>query len=710
MKYCDTSSPRVAISAIVSRDCSDDSGTELLEVVVEVAVDEGSPVFGVQGSEGGVGLELLVLASGGEFVDGGAEGAGPLLQVAFVGDDEFRGRRGSFRPGEPIDDQLLHGPDLEERLLRFDLEFAHRRQDGDRTVLHHLRYRHLAPLGRLAGGEFVEAGQECLAVGGVPDRLGHSRGIVAGYANAVKCIVAMLGLLALPAAAEKWTAYRSAPFTVYTNAGEREAREALVTLVQLQHTLSEKFGKDLQPIWPVAVVERKNNAEVGDVRLAGDSYLLTLPEGPVPPAVMEALALRLLRENTATMDPAIERGVARVFSTLEADGPRVTVGAVPKEKDLDWARMHLLLTDSRYNGTAARVLLANFGKGVDGDAAWRNTVGMLQRDFDKEARVYLAAGKFGTAPLNGKPIDPRRIRGEELEPDEAALLVAQIAGTEAALKSVVEKYPEYLPAREALGVLTGDKKLLAGAKGARALAAMDTKESLEKAWRLNPRWSLPHQMLAKHETKLSDKAQRLRKAAEISPRDVAMWQQAAEAFEAAELPAEASKMWFGAERAAASPSERARLKEIRLAADRRRLDAEAEERRKAQEEEAREIQRLKDEALTRIREAEAKANGGATAGKTTEVVEWWDGPKPDATERGKLLRVECLKGNQLRLAVGEDLKTAKVLLVKDAGKIVVTGNGTVDLGCGVQKTPRMVTVEYVKATGEVSTVTFTGSR
>ena len=33
-----------------------------------------------------------------------------------------------------------------------------------------------------------------------------------------------------------------------------------------------------------------------------------------------------------------------------------------------------------------------------------------------------------------------------------------------------------------------------------------------------------------------------------------------------------------------------------------------------------------------------------------------------------------------------------------------------DLGCGVQKAPRDVTVEYVKATGEVATLIFTGVR
>jgi hypothetical protein len=516
-----------------------------------------------------------------------------------------------------------------------------------------------------------------MAVSGVPDGLGHLGGIVAGYAISVKRFLGLILLLPGFAAAEKWTAYRSAPFTVYTNGGEKEAQESLVTLIQLRHTLSEKFGKELTPVWPLAVVQRKNNAEVGEIRLAGDSYLLPLPVGALPAGVLESLTLLLLRENTTTMDAAIERGVGRAFSTLEVHGPRVTLGAVPSIKDIEWARMHLLLTDTRFSGSA-RVLLSNFGKGVDGDAAWRNTVGMLQRDFDKEAKAYLAKGDFGTIALSGKPVAPRGFRGEELEPEEVKLLLADLAGTSAP-------------------------------RGARALAALDTKESLEKAWRMNPRWSLPHEMLARHEEKLSDKAQRYRKAAEVAPREVRLWRLAAEAFEAAELPAEAAKMWFGAERAAATAGERAALKEIRLAADRKRVEAEEEERRKVREAEARELQKLKDEAKTRIREAEAKANAGGTS-TSGKVVDWWDGPKPDATLRGKLLRVDCVAGGQMRLAIGADLKTATILKVRDAGKIVVTGNGTVDLGCGPQKQLRVVTVEYLKATGEIATINFAGER
>ena len=129
----------------------------------------------------------------------------------------------------------------------------------------------------------------------------------------MKRFLALLLLIPGLVAAEKWTAFKSAPFIVITNAGDREAQEALVSLVQLRHTLSEKFGKELNPVWPLTVVQRKNNAEIGTVRLGRDSYLLTLPAGPVPVAGMPAG--QRLGSVTSSSDnrPAI-RSVSRVTS------------------------------------------------------------------------------------------------------------------------------------------------------------------------------------------------------------------------------------------------------------------------------------------------------------------------------------------------------------------------------------------------------------
>lgn len=172
-------------------------------------------------------------------------------------------------------------------------------------------------------------------------------------------------------------------------------------------------------------------------------------------------------------------------------------------------------------------------------------------------------------------------------------------------------------------------------------------------------------------------------------------------------------MWLAAERAATTQKERDGLRETRLAADRKRVDIEEAERARIEQERLNELARLKADLNNRVREAEAKANAGvAPRNPDAKVVEWWDGPKPDARAVGKLLKVDCLKGGQLRLVID-----TKQLLVKDPGQLVITGTGTVDLGCGPQKPVRNVTAEYLtkadKATatiGEVATLTFAAAQ
>ncbi|MCX6607187.1 MAG: hypothetical protein NTV52_26885 [Acidobacteria bacterium] len=67
----------------------------------------------------------------------------------------------------------------------------------------------------------------------------------------MRLIAVALMLVAGLAGAEKWSVFRSEPFAVYTNGKDKEAREALAMLLQVQHTLSAQFGKDWQPSWAV---------------------------------------------------------------------------------------------------------------------------------------------------------------------------------------------------------------------------------------------------------------------------------------------------------------------------------------------------------------------------------------------------------------------------------------------------------------------------
>lgn len=457
-------------------------------------------------------------------------------------------------------------------------------------------------------------------------------------------------------AAGKWSVFRSDSFTVYTNGKEKEAREALALAVQVQHTLSAQFGKELLPVWPVTYVLGMGN---GKLRLGPGGYMA----GAVDAGELAGL---LIRENTLPFDEEIERGVVALYSTLEVSGPRVKIGAPVARPDLAWARMSLLFTDDRYSGKT-RVLLANLSKGLDPVVAWSNSVGVKASVIDEEAKGYLARGQFGTAALNGKPIDPRRWREEELNAAETSELMARWAG------------------------------------GPPQLTGM-TMAQLEEQGQKWPRWAEPHAAMALLETEPSRQAQRWRRAAQLAMRDVGLWQKAAAAFAKAELYQEETKCLVAAEKAAFTKAERERLHSERLAAENRRVEAELAARKAEEDKERAEIERLRQEALNRIRMAEAKANDGKAPVKG-KVEEWWEGPKGDASLSGRLERVDCVAGT-LRLQVRGADKKLTGLVVKDLTKLSLEGASDIKLDCGLQKPVRAVTVEYLGKSREVTRVKF----
>ena len=474
----------------------------------------------------------------------------------------------------------------------------------------------------------------------------------------MRLIAAAVVWAGILAGADKWSVLRSEPFAVYTNGKEKEAREALALAVQVHHTLSAQFGKELTPAWPITYVLGQGD---GRLRLGPGGYLA----GAVDAGQLAAL---LIRDNTLPFDEEIERGVIALFSTLAVDGPRVRVGAPVARPDLAWARMHLLFTDDRYSGKT-RVLLANLSKGVDPVVAWSNSVGVPAAAITAQAGEHLARGQFGVAALNGKPIDPRRWREETLNAQETADLMARWSG----------------PAPET------------------ALAGLTIAQLEEQAQKW-PRWPEPHARMAALETEPSRQAQRWRRAAQLALRDITLWQKAAAAFAQGELFAEETQCLLAAEKAAGTRAERERLRGERLAAQERRVEAELAARRAEEERERAEVERLRQEALNRIRMAEAKANDGkaAVAGK---VQEWWEGPRGDASLRGRLERVDCV-GGTLRLQVRGAEQKLTALIVKNVAELQLDGAPEIKLACGVQRPVRGVTVEYWRKSLEVTRVKF----
>jgi hypothetical protein len=240
---------------------------------------------------------------------------------------------------------------------------------------------------------------------------------------------------------------------------------------------------------------------------------------------------------------------------------------------------------------------------------------------------------------------------------------------------------------------------------AKALAALD------QAARLNPKLAEPHFLMAQRQTDPPKRIQELKQAAKLDARNLAYWQALAEAYlDAKDFP-KAAQAWRSAEQAADTPGERARMQRARLDIEEQRLNWEASERQRKADEQAREIEKLKEQARADLHALEARANQGAPAAANGKVVPWWDGPKPSGVATGALKQVDCL-GKRFRLVMqGDDGKTVK-LLVTDPSQIAITGGGELTLGCGAQHDRRVKVEFFPKAnartatTGEVATIEF----
>src|ERR1051325_6496631 len=198
--------------------------------------------------------------------------------------------------------------------------------------------------------------------------------------------------------ADEWVKFTSGPFEVMTDAGERAGRETMVRFQEFRHALGLIAGEnDLQTPQPVRIMVFKNAkgwTSPAPLAEGRDRYNIALQEkAPVSPDTWRELTRLLLRSNLSQMPPAFEHGVVEFFSTLEITGTHITAGKPPAKPDLDWARIHLLVTNPEYYGKI-RVLLYNLRKGVDEEPAYRNALGKSRAEIEQQAKQHFAAGNF----------------------------------------------------------------------------------------------------------------------------------------------------------------------------------------------------------------------------------------------------------------------------------------------------------------------------
>lgn len=542
----------------------------------------------------------------------------------------------------------------------------------------------------------------------------------------------LVAAAALSASAEDhWAEFQSGPFQIVTNAGAKTARERLNQLEQLRNALGTLIGKpDTQLVWPIRLVLFKSEAEFGKYSLPKsfvlwrDAWLSAWPsEMPLNREWMRECVQLLLEDNTSPMPPGVERGLRVLFSTLEAKGTHVTLGAPPPpdERNADWALLQMLATNPD-SAAKFRVFLQNLAHGVDLNGAARNAFDQPAKALEQRAAAYLAAGQFSTTEVSARALNPNIDFPERTwDRNAAAVTLADLLAANPARARQAESAYAALKTTESeagLGLLMAREKKTEEARrylgestagGSRSpfawveLAALESdpakaRADLEKAVPLNPKWGEPHLRLSQLGADAAAQVPELKIAAKLEPRNAKLWQKLAETATAANEFEEAQKAWAGAERAATTPEEQARIRQARLDVEQKRLDFEEAERRKAAEEKARDLERVRNAAMAQVQQAVDEANRKLGANGSTpppsKVVPWW-GNGGQATKKldGVLERVDCL-GKSARLVIrGDDGATTR-LLIRDASGIVMQGSGEHTLGCGAQAKNRRVHVEY----------------
>jgi tetratricopeptide (TPR) repeat protein len=550
-------------------------------------------------------------------------------------------------------------------------------------------------------------------------------------------VVLLFLLPAILAADDHWVKFTSGPFEVFTDAGPRAGRETMVRFLEFRHAVGQILGEnELQTPLPVRILVFKNAREwnsMGPISEGRAQYNIVLQEKSAPStAINSELAQLFLKANTAQMPPAFERGLVAFFSTTEINGIQITVGAPPPKPDEDWARIHLLVTSPEYFGKI-RVLMANLRRGVDEEPAYRNAFGKTPAEIEFHVKQHFASGKFPTTTLSSRPLSERDFPERAVSDADARLARGDLLAGKASAaeyQTLLKDGAKIPEAEEGLGLLalySGAKdearqhfsrSIEAGSSSARAFIEYAKLEpdnekaaqALLKAAGINPKLDEPFALMAQRDTDARKRLAHWKAAAERNPRNASYWQSLAEAYLADHNYSEAAKAWKQGEQAATDPAVRERMHAARVSIEQQRLDYEADEKKRAADEEARDLERLKAQARAEVKALESKYNKG-TAKSDAPVVPWWDGPKPDKRAAGTLKQIDCL-GKQARLTMQTDDGATVKLLVPDPGKITVINGNEQSLACGGQKA-RRVTIEYwtksnprLGTAGEVATIEF----
>lgn len=522
-----------------------------------------------------------------------------------------------------------------------------------------------------------------------------------------------LFLLASLASAESWQKINAGPFEIYSTDDIRSAKILLGTLEQLRGQLGDMIGvSDPKPLWPIRIVIAKGQRPTR-LTLTTTVHSILLPEAAMSRNQKREILSLLLKTNAGPLEPSLEDALLTVLSTIDADRPRVTLGAIPaaERQTPDWVLLNYLITNDLYRGRV-RVFLSNLMKGTDKPTALRNAFEKEEAVLREEAKA--ARPTFAPVTFAARPIYPERdYRSRDIPQLDGRLqlAIAQLAdsnlrdnarrtcssqATEPEAQACVAVAYELdnkldLAALEAEKALTLHRMLYLAAIG--QPDRLKHQQHLFTLLQLKPIYPEAALAFASKENDPAKAYKALKDAAPAALRDAAYQSQLAKWAQSAGLYAEESKAWAAAERAAFNPEQKEALRQARLGAQDRRYEAEAQARREAEEARLKDIERVRQESLRRVREAEAKARGQLTPLEPgTKVERWWDGDQPTSTFIATLVRVECLGGGKARLGLAAENGKITSYNLDDPSKLILSGAGadTFTFSCGAQKPARKV--------------------
>jgi hypothetical protein len=526
---------------------------------------------------------------------------------------------------------------------------------------------------------------------------------------------------ALLFADDHWIALKSGSFEIFSNVGDKPAREKLMFLEQFRETLRVITGRrEMQLVWPVHIIISKTSpVAIKPFALGRDARMLSLAESEaLTPALLKELARLLIYENTNRLPPDIEKGIIELVSTLQVDGTHITLGApVPEaERSRGWALMHMVTVSPDYAGRSS-VMISNLEQSDDFEAACHNAFEKTAAQINQQVDAYWKAGNFATAMLSGRALSPTRdfkafpLGIDDVPTVQADLLLAEGRAAEAA--AAYKKLPSPV-GPEGLALLDldhdNDKQarvelqtaIDAGSASARAWLELGRLSSddidLRKATELNPRWAEPYFQRADlddavDKEHLEKRASLLKKAADLEPRNVDYWTALARNDVAAKDFAAAQKAWGAAEHAARTDEEREKIHQLRASLQENRFDDEAAERKRLADEKESDIARVKAQSEAAIHASEDAArkklnpNGEAPPKADT----WYQGAS-GPTVQGVFQRLDCL-GKQARLVIQAADGSTVQFLIADPSQIDI-GGAERAFTCGPQKPTRQVLVHY----------------